>query len=121
MNSAETSKVVPQKPPIPSILPLLPIQEAVIYPFMRLSSLIVGGELWVKMIDNTLLTQKVIALFWYEGEKTEELDLLALGKTGTAVQVMGLVRLPGGSLQLGPDLAKLSYFLAHNVHNVQLA
>ncbi len=100
MNSAETSKVVPQKPPIPSILPLLPIQEAVIYPFMRLSSLIVGGELWVKMLDDTLLTQKVIALFWYEGEEAEELDLLALGQTGTAAQVLGLLRLPGGSLQL---------------------
>ncbi len=100
MNSSETSKVVPQEPDIPSILPLLPIQEAVIYPFMRLSSLIVGGELWVKMLDNTLLTQKVIALFWYRGAETEKLDLLALGQTGTAVQVLGLLRLPGGSLQL---------------------
>ena len=100
MNSPETSEVVQQKPNIPSILPLLPIQEAVVYPFMRLSSLIVGGDLWVKMIDDTLLAQKVIALFWYEGEQNEELDLLALGKTGTAAQVLGLIRLPGGSLQL---------------------
>ncbi|MGK7916103.1 MAG: LON peptidase substrate-binding domain-containing protein, partial [Prochloraceae cyanobacterium] len=67
---------------------------------MRLSSLIVGGELWVTMLDETLLTQKVIALFWYQGAATEELDLLALGKTGTAAQVLGLLRLPGGSLQL---------------------
>ncbi len=52
MNSAETSKVVPQKPPIPSILPLLPIQEAVIYPFMRLSSLIVGGGHWFRKVGQ---------------------------------------------------------------------
>ncbi len=88
------------QPEIPKNLPILPIQEAVIYPFMRLSSLVVGGKHWVKMVDDALLGKKVIALFWYDSEQDREIDLLSLGRTGTAAQVIKMLRLPEGSLQL---------------------
>ncbi len=100
----ETTKPAPAKlahlrSHIPNKLPILPISSAVTYPFIRMSSLIVVGDRWVKMVDDALMGQKVIALFWYNSEE-EDIDLLSLGHTGTAVQIMQMQRLADDTLQL---------------------
>ena len=88
-----------EKPEVPEILPILPLADAVIYPFMVLP-LLVQGERWVKLVDEALLGRKVIGLFRRKGGGDEEFDLEALGKTGTAAQVLRMARLPDGNLQL---------------------
>ncbi|HHH41826.1 MAG TPA: endopeptidase La, partial [Chloroflexi bacterium] len=62
--------------------------------------LLVQGERWVKLVDEALLGRKVIGLFRRKGGGDEEFDLEALGKTGTAAQVLRMARLPDGNLQL---------------------
>ncbi|RMF31535.1 MAG: endopeptidase La, partial [Chloroflexi bacterium] len=88
-----------EKPEVPEILPILPLADAVIYPFMVLP-LLVQGERWVKLVDEALLGRKVIGLFRRKGGGEEAFDLEALGKTGTAAQVLRMARLPDGNLQL---------------------
>ncbi|RMF32216.1 MAG: endopeptidase La, partial [Chloroflexi bacterium] len=55
---------------------------------------------WVKLVDEALLGRKVIGLFRRKGGGEEAFDLEALGKTGTAAQVLRMARLPDGNLQL---------------------
>jgi len=88
-----------EKPEVPEILPILPLADAVIYPFMVLP-LLVQGERWVKLVDEALLGRKVIGLFRRKGGGEKAFDLEALGKTGTAAQVLRMARLPDGNLQL---------------------
>ena len=106
------------QPEIPNILPILPIQEAVIYPFMRLSSLVVGGDRWVKMVDDALLGKKVIALFWYDSEqdhydldkvKQRILEYLAVRKLRPEAKgpILCFVGPPGvGKTSLGQSIAR---------------
>ncbi len=100
MNDAMVMETTQKKPPVPDILPILPIQDAVVFPFMALPALLIHGETWVKMVNEALLKDKVIALFWSQEEPNEELDLSTLGKTGTAVQIAQMRRLPDDGLQL---------------------
>ncbi|MGK7908490.1 MAG: endopeptidase La [Synechococcus sp.] len=84
---------------VPEQLPILPIRKVVVFPFMTLPALVVRGERWVKMVEEVLLHHKVIALFHYDGPENS-FDLLSLGKTGTATQILRMSRLPDGSLHL---------------------
>jgi ATP-dependent Lon protease len=92
--------ILPSTPEIPASIPLLPLPDAVVYPFMTLPALVVHGDRWVKMVSDALLQQKIIALFWYASEREGELDFLSLGKTGTAVQILRMNRLADGSFHL---------------------
>jgi len=71
----------------------------VVFPFMMLP-LMVQGERWVRLVDEAMLGNKVVALFRRKGEAGEEFDPMALGKTGTAAQVLRMARTPDGNLQL---------------------
>ena len=84
---------------VPLRLSILPMPEVVVFPFMTLPSLVVRGDRWVKMIEDTLLHHKIIALFNYDGPEGS-FDSLSLAKTGTAVQILRMSRLPDGSLHL---------------------
>ena len=88
-----------QRPEIPKLLPILPLADAVIFPFMMLP-LVVHGERWVKLVDEAMLGNKVIGLFRRSGEDGEEFDPASLGQTGTAAQILRMLRLPDGNLQL---------------------
>ncbi len=47
----------------PEVLPLLPIDNAVLFPAMLLP-LVVSGDAWVKLVDDTALGSKLIGVFW---------------------------------------------------------
>jgi ATP-dependent Lon protease len=83
---------------IPEVLPLLPIDNAVLFPGMLLP-LAVSGDSWVKLIDDVALGNKIIGVFW-RGQGGETFDPLALAHTGVAALIVRLLRLPDGGIQL---------------------
>src|SRR3990172_1588520 len=92
---------VPQTLPpadIPEELPILPIDNAVLFPAMLLP-LGVSGDDWVKLVDEASLSSKMIGVFW-RTQPGEGFDPLALARTGTVAQILRMLRLPDGSVQL---------------------
>ena len=98
---------------LPEVLPLLPIDNAVLFPSMLLP-LIISGDPWIKLVDDTALESKMIGVFWRK-QPTDSFDPLTLGSTGTAAQIMRLLRLPDGGVQLllqGQARIKIEQLLA---------
>src|SRR5262245_1672888 len=83
---------------LPEVLPLLPIDNAVLFPGMLLP-LVVNGAPWVKLVDDTALGSKLIGVFW-RTHLGDTFDPIALARTGTAAQIMRMLRLPDGGIQL---------------------
>ena len=98
---------------LPQVLPLLPIDNAVLFPSMLLP-LVVSGDPWIKLVDDTALESKMIGVFWRK-QPADSFDPLTLGSTGTAAQIVRLLRLPDGGVQLllqGQARIKIEQLLA---------
>jgi ATP-dependent Lon protease len=88
----------PERPAIPDLLPLLTLPDVVVFPSMVVP-LIVQGERELKVVENAALGQKVLGLFW-QRRPGDTFDPQAIGQTGTGAQIIRLVRLADGSMQL---------------------
>jgi ATP-dependent Lon protease len=84
---------------IPSVLPILPISNAVLFPSM-LMPLAIGNQTWVKLVDDAALAEeKMLAVFW-RSQSSETFDPSDLGRTGAAAQIMRMLRMPDGNVQV---------------------
>src|SRR5437870_9611708 len=83
---------------LPESLPLLPIDNAVLFPGMLLP-LVVSSDTWVKLVDETALGSKLIGVFW-RTQPGDTFDPLSLARTGTVAQIVRMLRLPDGGIQL---------------------
>jgi ATP-dependent Lon protease len=83
---------------LPKLLPILPIDNAVLFPAMLLP-LAISGDMWVKLVDDTALGDKLIGVFWRR-QPGDSFDPLALARTGTGAQIVRMLRLPDGGVQL---------------------
>jgi ATP-dependent Lon protease len=83
---------------IPEVLPLLPIDNAILFPGMLLP-LVISGDMLVKLVDDAALSSKMIGVFWRR-QPGDTFDPLALAPTGAAARIMRMLRLPDGSIQL---------------------
>lgn len=88
----------PATPEIPEVLPVLPINNAVLFPGMFLP-LVVSGDAWVKLVDEVALSTKTIGVF-RRAQASEEFDPAALAATGTAAVIVRMMRMPQGGVQL---------------------
>lgn len=88
----------PATPEIPEVLPVLPINNAVLFPGMFLP-LVVSGDAWVKLVDEAALSTKTIGVF-RRVQASEEFDPAALAPTGTAAVIVRMMRMPQGGVQL---------------------
>lgn len=79
-------------------LPLLPLSNIVIFPGM-IMSMVITGDTWIQLIDDTALSHKTVGVFWRK-QPAEELDLHALGRVGTAAVIAQMLRLPDGNVQI---------------------
>ncbi|MFN3373239.1 MAG: LON peptidase substrate-binding domain-containing protein, partial [Chloroflexus sp.] len=85
-------------PEIPEVLPVLPINNAVLFPGMFLP-LVVSGDAWVKLVDEAALSTKTIGIF-RRVQASEEFDPATLAPTGTAAVIVRMMRMPQGGVQL---------------------
>lgn len=95
MSSAEP---VAQTDGLPDVLPILTINEAVIFPLMVVP-MAINGEPWVRLVDDVALGNKQLAVFW-RSEPGDDFDPLKLAATGTGAQILRMARLPDGGVQL---------------------
>ncbi len=85
---------------IPSVLPVLPLKETVIFP-QSVSPLAIGQERSVKLVDDVVSgEQRVLALVTSRNDGVEQPGWDDLYEIGTAAVVHKMIRVPDGSLRI---------------------
>ncbi|OGR80595.1 MAG: endopeptidase La [Elusimicrobia bacterium RIFCSPLOWO2_02_FULL_39_32] len=84
---------------IPTILPLLPIRDVVVYPLMVLP-LAVGRERSVRALEEAMATHRFIFLVTQKRVQVDEPQDLDLYSTGTVCEVLQLAKMPDGTLKI---------------------
>jgi ATP-dependent Lon protease len=110
MPEEERSEDSPIK--IPEILPVLPLRDIVVFPFM-IVPLFVSRERSIKAVDQSLSENRLIFLISQKDTEQDEPGLDDLYKTGTVAIIMRMLKLPDGRLRIlaqGLSRARVEYF-----------
>ncbi len=93
----------PPTPPsiesIPEVLPLLPVRDIVVFPYMVLP-LFVGRDLSIKAIEAALSSNRLIFLTTQKDHETEQPDPQDLHRTGTVGVIMRMLKLPDERIKI---------------------
>jgi len=84
---------------IPNDLPLLPLRDIVIYPFM-IVPLFVSREKSIRAVDEALGENRMILLASQKDLDKEEPTAEDLYKVGTAAVIMRMLKLPDGRIRI---------------------
>src|ERR1041385_1205377 len=84
---------------IPSELPLLPLRDIVIYPFM-IVPLFVSREKSIRAVDEALGENRMILLVCQKDLDKEEPQQEDLYKVGTVAVIMRMLKLPDGRIRI---------------------
>jgi ATP-dependent Lon protease len=85
---------------IAEVLPVLPLQDTVIYPHI-VAPLLVTEDPLIKLIDDALAGDRIVAIFTAKEGVEEEMPAPEdLYETGSAVAVARMFKLPDGKMQL---------------------
>jgi ATP-dependent Lon protease len=84
---------------IPSTLPVLPLKETVVFP-QSVAPLAIGQERSVRLIDDVLEGERMVALVTVKNPDVEEPGWDDLYETGTAAVVHKMIRVPDGTLRI---------------------
>ena len=84
---------------IPDELPLLPVRDIVIFPYMVLP-LFVGRDLSIKAIEAALSSDRLIFLATQKNQETEEPTSDDLHRIGTVGVIMRMLKLPDGRIKI---------------------
>ncbi|NNG46307.1 MAG: endopeptidase La, partial [Deltaproteobacteria bacterium] len=97
---ADLSKEIKEgAPEIPNDLPLLPVRDIVIFPYMTLP-LFVGREASIAAVDEALGRERYIFLATQKDPSLEEPKPEDLYRTGTVAMIMRMLKLPDGRLKI---------------------
>jgi len=88
-----------QQVEVPSSVPLLPVRDVVIYPYMILP-LFVGRSLSIKAVDEALNKDRFIFLVTQKDSTIEEPTEDQLYKTGTIAMIIRMLKLPDGRIKI---------------------
>src|SRR6266446_7410722 len=88
-----------QQVQIPSELPVLPLRDIVIYPFM-IVPLFVSREKSIRAVDEALGENRMILLASQKDLDKEEPNANDLYKVGTAAVIMRMLKLPDGRIRI---------------------
>jgi len=86
-------------PEIPQVLPLLPVRDIVIFPYMTLP-LFVGREGSIAAVDEALGKDRHIFLAAQKDPTVEDPQPEDLYRTGTVAMIMRMLKLPDGRLKI---------------------
>src|SRR3984893_12340236 len=84
---------------LPSNLAILPSRVAVLYPGMLLP-FHVAEQPWVRLLSDAVSARQPVGIFLQRDPLAEVRDLAALHTVGTAANIVRLLKLPDGSLQV---------------------
>src|SRR2546426_2511775 len=97
---------------IPEILPVLPLRDIVVFPFM-IVPLFVSRERSIKAVDQSLSESRLIFLVSQKDTEQEEPGVEDLYRMGTVSIIMRMLKLPDGRLRIlvqGLTRARVEYF-----------
>ncbi len=83
---------------IPELIPLLPVRDVVVYPFMIIP-LFVGREMSVKAVDSALAGDRMILLATQHDIGDEDPTPDKIYEVGTVAMIMRMLKLPDGQGQ----------------------
>ena len=117
MAETEEKEIVTEREPdlpIPDILPVLPLKDVVVFPFIILP-LSVSREKSILAVDAALAEQRIIMLIAQKDASNETPHPDDLYTVGTVVAIMRMLKLPDGRIRLlvqGLTRARVDSFLA---------
>ncbi len=97
---------------IPDLLPLLPVRDVVVYPYMILP-LFVGREVSINAVDKALAGDRLIFLATQKDIGEEDPAPDAIYQVGTVAMIMRMLKLPDGRVKIlvqGLAKARISSF-----------
>ncbi len=99
--------------PVPSVLPILPISEAVVFPYMMVP-LVLSDENLIRLADDCLTGDKMLGTVSQRQDEDNagggegEGETASLYRVGTAVRIQKMLRFPDGSMRLlGQGVARI--------------
>lgn len=98
-NNNEPVIVTEEELKIPEQLPLLPIRDVVVYPFMIIP-LFVGREASIKAVDKALAGDRMIMLATQHDIGDEEPSPDKIYQVGTVAMIMRMLKLPDGRVKI---------------------
>jgi ATP-dependent Lon protease len=101
---------------IPDILPVLPVRDIVVFPYMILP-LFVGRDASIKAIDHALNTNRMVLLLSQRDMNVENPSPEELYSTGTICMIMRMLKLPDGRVKIlvqGLNKAKAVKFIQND-------
>lgn len=84
---------------IPDKLPLLPLRDFVVFPYM-VTPLIIARPKSMRLIDSVMQGPKLIGLVAQKQPEIEEPDIDSLFQYGTAAYILKMLKFPDGSLRI---------------------
>jgi len=84
---------------IPEILPLLPIRDIVIYPYMMLP-LFVGRDISIRAVEEALSRDRLIFLVSQKNSAEENPNPADIHKVGTIASIMRMLKLADGRVKI---------------------
>jgi ATP-dependent Lon protease len=84
---------------IPEVLPLLPIRDIVIYPYMMLP-LFVGREMSIRAVEESLSRQRLIFLVAQKNSAEDNPTPNDIYKVGTVASIMRMLKLADGRVKI---------------------
>jgi ATP-dependent Lon protease len=101
---------------IPDLLPLLPIRDVVVYPFMIIP-LFVGREMSVMAVDSALAGDRMILLATQHDIGDEDPPPEKIYEFGTVAMIMRMLKLPDGRVKIlvqGLAKARITEYVTDN-------
>src|SRR3970282_129710 len=93
------SKETQESPQIPEYLPVLPLRDIVIFPFM-IVPLYVSRERSIKAVDQALADQRMIRLAPQREQEKEDPAPEDVYGVGTVALIMRMLKLPDGRIRV---------------------
>ena len=84
---------------LPPMLPVLPLKETVVFP-ESMTPLAIGQERSIRLIDDVVGSDRLLALVTVQGEDAESPGFDDLYEIGTAAVVHKMIRVPDGTLRV---------------------
>src|SRR5512145_1934752 len=84
---------------IPDILPLLPIRDIVIYPYMMLP-LFVGRDVSIRAVEESLSRERLIFLVAQKNSAEENPSQSDIHRVGTVASIMRMLKLADGRVKI---------------------
>jgi len=110
---AEKEKNNDKETEIPDIIPVLPVRDIVVFPYMIIP-LFVGREMSIKAIEQALAESRMILLLTQRDMSIENPTSADLYESGTVGMIMRMLKLPDGRVKIlvqGLSKARVKKFL----------